>query len=79
MREKIPQCSAGGHKAGSAPEWVREALYILSDDWVADELASNPDFLYHITLQELQPRLFPHEKVLAEMIVARDRIRDVSS
>lgn len=57
--------------------WEKEEQYVLSDQWVADRLAENPHFLEDVDLGQLRPDLFPQDRVLAEMIIARDRLRGI--
>jgi hypothetical protein len=63
----------GAEERAKFPAWIREAESILAGDYAAKELAKNPALLDDINLKDLRADLFPHDRILAEIILRRDQ------
>ena len=59
------------------PAWIKDARYILSDQWVINRLKRHPHLFDDIRLDQLQPDLFPADRVLARIAIIRDRIKGI--
>ena len=67
-----------GQERATAPEIGGSGDGTLAGkEWMSRFLRRFPDGLDGVNLEELEPDLFPMDRVLAEVIIHRDRLRGI--